>query len=571
MSVLKQTTLATKSVVLVVTLLILALGSLAAAIGLRMQDEVGRIATEREHHSLRVAALTLQDQYPDLDVRIDDQGTLTRLIWPELPDFADHDLIDRIGRMTGETATVFAWDPETRDYWRRTTNIGADQGQRAVGTRLGQDGAVYPVIRAGETFMGEAVILGRDYYTIYQPIFDREDQVIGILYAGVTRAALQGTLDRVQDTILWDAAVAIVAAALVAVVVFRRMLRPLVQLIPVVRRLADGETDLAVPGQDRGDEIGAIARVGETLRTGAIQRAEMEERTAETERRAAGEKRAAMHQMADAFEAAAGDVIRAVSVAAGELHATASTMARTAEHTSDQAMAVATASEQASGNVQSVASAAEQLGASIAEISRQMAVQTDAADQAVGAAGESDAQMQGLNDQVAAIGTVVDLIRSIAEQTNLLALNATIEAARAGDAGKGFAVVASEVKNLASQTARATEQIAQQIQAVQDQTGCTVAAISAITGKIDRIREISASVAAAIDEQDAAAGEIGRNTRAASDGTHQVSASVAAVTDGARETGGNAAHVLAAAEALSQRSTQLTDHVAGFLGQLRAA
>ncbi|MCB1753821.1 MAG: methyl-accepting chemotaxis protein, partial [Gammaproteobacteria bacterium] len=190
----------------------------------------------------------------------------------------------------------------------------------------------------------------------------------------------------------------------------------------------------------------------------------------------------------------------------------AQTMSSIAERSSGQSAEVASAAELASSNVQTVAAAAEELGSSISEISRQMSVQNGAADDAVTAALASDTEIKGLAEKVEAIGDVVNLITGIAEQTNLLALNATIEAARAGDAGKGFAVVASEVKNLASQTAKATDQIATQIQEVQDRTGKAVSAIADIGTRIEKIREIAASVAAAVEEQNAASGEISRNT-----------------------------------------------------------
>ncbi len=361
------------------------------------------------------------------------------------------------------------------------------------------------------------------------------------------------------------------ATAVIAYLVSATVSKGIASMTGTMRRLATGDTNLDVPYRDLKNEIGEMARAVEVFRANAVEKVALEQQQKEAERRAEEEKRAAMHKLADDFEADVGEIVQTVSSASTEMQSTAQSMSTIAEETSSQATTVASAAEEASTNVQTVAAAAEELGSSIAEISRQMTVQTGAAEEAVGAATISDTEIKGLAEKVEAIGDVVSLITSIAEQTNLLALNATIEAARAGDAGKGFAVVASEVKNLANQTAKATEQIATQIQAVQDQTGHAVSAIADINAKIDRIREISTSVAAAIEEQNAAADEIGRNTQEASAGTQEVTASIVGVKDASDQTGVSAGHVRTASEELARQSELLATQVARFMDRVRAA
>ena len=370
-------------------------------------------------------------------------------------------------------------------------------------------------------------------------------------------------------------AVAFIAVSFaLAVVVFlalhHRVVRPTKTLTHAVQRLADGDNSVAIPAIRSRDEIAAMADSLQVFKDNAIRMDELKAEQAETERRARAERRAATHQLADDFEANVADIVNSVSQAATEMETTAQSMSSIAEETSSQASTVTSAAAQASGGVEVVASAAEQLGNSITEIGRQMEAQTGAADDSVDSAAASDREIKGLAERVEAIGTVVSLITGIAEQTNLLALNATIEAARAGDAGKGFAVVASEVKNLANQTAKATDEIAEQIQAVQDQTGRAVTAIADVNTKIDRIKQISSSIAAAIEEQDAAAMEIRRSTQDAFAGTQQVTASIDGVKDASQQAGASAGNVLTAAAELSRQSENLSAEVTRFMERVRA-
>jgi len=276
-------------------------------------------------------------------------------------------------------------------------------------------------------------------------------------------------------------------------------------------------------------------------------------------------------QLADDFETNVKGAVEIVASAAAQLESTAKQFGGSAEETTRQSSAVAAASEQAAVNIQTVASAAEELSASIGEISRQVSESASIARDAVNQAKATDHQVEALSAAAAKIGEVVQLISEIASQTNLLALNATIEAARAGDAGKGFAVVASEVKSLATQTAKATEDIGGQITAIQNATGGAVAAIRSIGDTIQRIDQIAGSIAAAVEEQSASTAEIARNVQQASAGTAEVSSNIVTVTDAARQTGTSASEMLDSAGQLGRESARLRDQVDRFLREVRAA
>ncbi len=290
-------------------------------------------------------------------------------------------------------------------------------------------------------------------------------------------------------------------------------------------------------------------------------------------RRAALEeaRRKEMLALAGTFEGRVQDMTLAVSSASKDMEVSAQAMQVTAADTNTQSTAAASASAQASTNVQTVATATEKLSASIVEISRQVSESAGIVGEAVNEATKAKEQIRGLDAAAQKIGQVVRLITEIAEQTNLLALNATIEAARAGDAGKGFAVVASEVKNLAAQTAKATEEIGGQIGGIQSATQTSVLAIDRIFATIDNVNQISTTIAASVEQQRAAATDIARNIEQAAEGSAEVSSSIAAVTTTAGKTGAVSAQVLSAARGLSQQSDALRLQVAGFLAEIRAA
>jgi len=368
---------------------------------------------------------------------------------------------------------------------------------------------------------------------------------------------------------------AIFAVILGIVVVFTIMIGrgisiPVNALSNAMDGLSHGNKTIDVPGIERGDEIGGMAAAVDVFKQAMVRADELDaEQKAEQEaRRIRGER---IDALTHRFDQDAASMIQMVSSAATELQSSSQSMTGTADQTMQLSTGVASASEQASANVQTVASAADELSSSISEISRQVSQSTEIAGKAVAEVDGANDKVQGLANAANKIGEVVALITDIADQTNLLALNATIEAARAGEAGKGFAVVASEVKNLANQTAKATEEISTQIGDIQGATQDAVHAIGAIGGIIGQMNEISSAIAAAVEEQGAATSEIARNVEQAAIGTQEVSANISEVTHGASETGNAAGEVLSASDELSKQSEQLRSTVDKFLNDVRSA
>ena len=397
---------------------------------------------------------------------------------------------------------------------------------------------------------GAAAALNRDFATV-------KDATTGMISSTVAT----------QEVI---AGIALLLGALIAWLVGRGIIRPVSGMTAAMSRLAAGETAVEIPSRDATDEIGAMAKAVEVFKQNAAERARLEvEQAADN---AAKLRRAQkVDALTKGFEAKVGHLVGTLSSAATELHATAQSMAATAEETNRQSAAVASASEQTTANVQTVASATEELATSIQEIGRHVAQSTAISAKAVADAQHTDATVQALAAGAQKIGDVVTLIHNIASQTNLLALNATIEAARAGDAGKGFAVVASEVKSLANQTAKATTEIDGQIAAIRGATGDAVAAIRGITKTIEEINQIATAIAAAVEQQGAATQEISRNVMQAAQGTQEVTSNIGSVKHAATSTGAAAGQVLSAAGDLSRQSEQLTGEVNGFLAGLKAA
>ncbi|WP_253367470.1 MULTISPECIES: methyl-accepting chemotaxis protein [Methylorubrum] len=379
--------------------------------------------------------------------------------------------------------------------------------------------------------------------------------------------------DRGTYTLIGFAVVGLLGAMVLAgLIVVLAVTRPLGSLVNVLQRMARGEIEAEIKEATRGDEIGAVGRAVEGIKTmvarKAAEEAEVRRRTDEA---AAAERKRTMIELADGFEAAVGGIVGMVSSSATELQATAQQMTASATETASQSTTVAAAAEEAASNVGTVAAAAEELGVSVQEIGRQVQGSAGLAQAAVGEADQTTHLVQALRTTSARIGDMVGLISNIASQTNLLALNATIEAARAGEAGRGFAVVASEVKELASQTARATEEISGQIGEIQGVTDQAVTAIGAIASRIREINNVATGIAAAVEEQGAATQEIVRNVSQASSGTSEVTRNISGVAQASEETGMAASQVLVSSSELSRQSEHLSAEVQRFLATVRAA
>jgi len=391
-----------------------------------------------------------------------------------------------------------------------------------------------------------------------------------IVATGVHISNLKATIwDQVQRLALVGLAILLVLA-LVSWLIIRSVVRPMERLRRAMGVLAEGRTDVALPEAERRDEVGTMARAVLVFRDSAIERESLRgEQEVEQVRKV--QRAETLNGVLRDFEGTITQVVGAIGHAATALQSTASGMTATATETAAQATSVAAAASQAASNVGTVAAAAEELGSSVQEIGRRAADSATLARAAVAESERTATLVQELSGAAGRIGDVVGLISSIAGQTNLLALNATIEAARAGEAGRGFAVVAAEVKELASQTARATGEISAQIGRIQEATGQAVDAIGESAARIRQISDVATAIAAAVEEQGAATQEIVLNVAQASAGTGEVTDNIAGVAGAAEETGSAASHVFDAAARLSHQSESLTQEVTRFLATVRAA
>ena len=520
--------------------------------------------------NLRTLTLAFGESFPDTKIAIRD-GVVDRVEIPKMPEFADHRIVDRAVSYAGGNATLFVYDDASQQFIRRTTNVKKENGDRAVGTRLAADHPGQAMLRRGQAYKGPAVLFGSRFYTAYQPVFDPAGKVVGIVYVGIPTAQLDAMLWQAIGAMTIAAGIAALLALMMTMGLVRRVTKPLRAVAEALTVLAEGRTDVEVRHADRHDEIGAIARTIGVFKNNRIERRQLEAERISAEKQATEQRKTELNQFVESFRAKIGGIIEQVLNSSGQFEKDAKQLSITAHSTAQMSGRSANASKQASEHVRSAATASSELSQSIVEISRRVQDSNSVAADAVKQADATDQRMAELSAAGDRIGDVVKLITSIAEQTNLLALNATIEAARAGDAGRGFAVVAQEVKNLAGQTAKATDEISSHIVNMQRATGESVDAIKAIGLTIERISEITTSISSAVEEQGTATKSIADGVEAAAGGTLDVAENIERVARGAGETETTSGQMLRSAKALSEVSIHLRDEVEKFLDSVRAA
>ncbi len=561
---LKKSLLVTNLFVVIMTILTMGLASLYVIDG-----QIKSNATERQLSNQRVAATILERKISGVKIDWAADGEVTNIELSKIPVFNDHAMIDSIGRMTGETATVFIWDEKTRDFWRKTTNIVKPNGERAVGTKLGQSGRVYPVIMDGKTYSGEATILGKDYYTVYQPIF-KGSKVVGILYAGVEKSRINAVLTEIAWALMIAAVIALALSASTLMILQNYSLRPLARLASVTRKFAQNDMNVDIPAYEYDDEIGDMTKAISIFKDSAGERDRLERKTSD-ESDARHVRQTAIEQMIAEFRREAGVGFEKMALNAAQVDETARQLTDTAQGSRQTSSEASIAAGEASQNVQSVAAAAEQLSASIEEISRQIHSTDQMVDRTSDMANDANGRITALAENAAKIDEVLTLIRDIAEQTNLLALNATIEAARAGEAGKGFAVVASEVKALATQTAKATEEISAQVGSIQADTGSSVEAIRAITENMNTLAQNTTAISAAAEQQGASTANISGSIVMAAERTQSLADNISQLDGAMESTASSVSSVLESAGAVASEVEQMRATVDRFLENVKAA
>jgi methyl-accepting chemotaxis protein len=488
-------------------------------------------------------------------------------------------------RAAGWRFTITA-GPEQKDLVANRADLGIAALKRArlladeAEIRTGIDGLIATADRfktgVSETLKAEETkmhVLNERVFATASEIGVRIGKAVSMSteYTDKRQTELLAELDRVATVALAVGVLVVLVLIGSALLSVLTIARPIRRIGEVLLELANGNKAIVIPYTERGDEVGDNARAARTFKDNLIRIEQMEAEQSNQEAAAAARRKAEMNKLADAFQAAVGGIVNTVSSTSRELEAAAGTLSGTADQTLQLSGMVAAASEEASANVGAVASAAEEMSASVTEISRQVHDSSRIAGDAVKQAEQTDARINELLKAAGRIGDVVKLITAIAEQTNLLALNATIEAARAGESGRGFAVVASEVKALATQTAKATEEIGTQIAGMQTATQDSVGAIKEIGATISHISDIATTIAATVEEQGAATAEIARNVSEAAKGTAEVAQKITQVNQGASATGTASAQVLASARSLSKESGDLKNEVENFLNTVRAA
>jgi methyl-accepting chemotaxis protein len=531
-----------------------------------VQQEIARLAVETKSNSRRmqIAVRDIRLAKAEADIQVAEQ----RLVAANVA--ADHSSAELMNRavLPANKERIAKLREAVSSYASNTRLIADVRHKIAAATTAGQSA---DTIAAVEKEVAETA------RTVTLPIAARLDELSdAILAASTAQANLEKTdvetiiASSVKSSAIFGgvAILILIGAGLMSVFAVSK---PITAVVDSMTTIANGDLSAVIPSIDQHDEVGDMAKATQIFKDNLIETQQLRAEQAKTEQQTAARRKQDMDAFTLLFEQAVGGIIERVSSSSAGLEEAASALSRTATTTRQMSTRVASASEEASASVQSVAAATEEMAASATEIGRQIEGSSKVAREAVEQAAQTDQSMAKLATAAARVGSIVGLITDIAGQTNLLALNATIEAARAGSAGRGFAVVASEVKELAAQTAAATNDVARYVTEIQDSASAAVSAIKNVMATIDTMSERSNAIAAAAEEQGFATAEISRNVQQAAVGASEVSSGIVEVEAGATDTGAASEQVLASAKSLSADGQQLKQEVSNFLAKVRAA